>query len=123
MKIVSASSTFPKLISKGLVQQVRKSICIFIFLFLVINSFSQNIKRIDGTTIPVDSLQSKIEYLMKAANVSGVAVSVFNDNKPVFSKTFGLANVPEKKPLTQTSVMYAASFAKMVFAYIVMQLV
>jgi serine-type D-Ala-D-Ala carboxypeptidase/endopeptidase len=43
---------------------------------------------------------------MKVANVSGVAVSVFNDNKPIFTKTYGLENVQEKlidldKPLVQ----------------------
>ncbi|MEP7264817.1 MAG: serine hydrolase domain-containing protein, partial [Bacteroidota bacterium] len=73
--------------------------------------------------VSVDSVQQKIEYLMKAANVSGVAVSVFNDNKPVFSKTFGLANVQKKEALTQNSVMYAASFAKTVFAFVAMQFV
>lgn len=83
----------------------------------------QTIKKIDGTNISVDSLQNKINYLIKAANVSGVCVFVFNNNKPVFSKAFGLANVPAKQPLTSSSVMYAASFAKVVFAYIVMQFV
>ena len=55
--------------------------------------FGQHIKRIDGSKLTVDSLNTKIEYLMKAANVSGVAVSVFNNNHPVFSKTYGLADV------------------------------
>ncbi|RYU95838.1 serine hydrolase domain-containing protein [Emticicia agri] len=103
---------------------IRKTAFVF-FVFTISHavSFGQSIKRIDGSTITVDSLQHKIEHLMQAANVSGVAISVFNDNKPVFSKTFGLANVPEKIPFKPTSVMYAASFAKMVFAYIVMQFV
>ena len=86
-------------------------------------SFGQTIKRIDGSKLSVDSLNIKIEYLMKVANVSGLAVSVFNNNKPVFSKTFGLANVQKKEPLTANSVMYGASFSKTVFAYIVMQFV
>ena len=86
-------------------------------------TFGQTIMRIDGTKISVDSVQQKIKFLMKAANVSGVAVSVFNDNNPVFSKTFGLANVQKNEPLTQKSIMYACSFAKNVFAYIAMQLV
>ena len=60
---------------------------------------------------------------MHAANVSGLAIAVFNGNQPVFSKTFGFANVPKKQAFTQSSVMYAASFAKMVFAYIAMQFV
>ena len=94
-----------------------------VFLFIVNLSFAQTIKRIDGSKITGDSLQKKIEFLMKAANVSGVAISVFNDNKPVFSKTFGLSNVQKNEPFTQSSVMYAASFAKVVFAYIAMQFI
>lgn len=85
--------------------------------------FGQTIKRLDGSKITTDSLYAKIEYLMKVANVSGVAVAVFNDNKPVFNKTFGLANVPKNMPFEKTSVMYGASFAKMVFGYIAMQYV
>ena len=93
-------------------------------IFSVVNiCFGQNIKRIDGSKISTDSLQAKVEYLMKAANVSGIAISVFNNNKPVFSKTFGLADVQKNIPFQETSVMYAASFAKMVFAYIAMQYV
>lgn len=86
-------------------------------------SFGQTIKRIDGSKISTDSLNAKIDYLMKVANVSGVAVAVFNDNKPVFNKTFGLANVPKNVPFEKTSVMYGASFAKTVFGYIAMQFV
>ena len=61
------------------------------FFSIVTHTYRQTIKKIDGSKISVDSLHAKIEYLMKAANVSGVAISVFNDNKPVFSKTYGLA--------------------------------
>lgn len=85
--------------------------------------FGPTIERIDGSKITADSLNNKIEYLVKAANVSGAAVSVFNNNKPVFSRTYGLADVQNNVPLTQSSVMYAASLSKMVFAYIAMQYV
>ncbi|MEP6674764.1 MAG: serine hydrolase domain-containing protein [Ferruginibacter sp.] len=91
-------------------------------ILLAAAGFGQPIKRINGTTISADSLQNKIEYLMKVANVSGTGVSVFNNNKIVFSKTFGLADVQKNKPFTQESIMYACSFAKNVFAYIAMQL-
>ena len=100
--------------------------CIWLALILVslsTNAFGQMIKRIDGSKITADDLNSKIKNLMKSANVSGVAVSVFNDNKPVFSETYGLADVQNKIPFKQSSVMYGASFAKTVFAYIAMQFV
>jgi D-alanyl-D-alanine-carboxypeptidase/D-alanyl-D-alanine-endopeptidase len=83
----------------------------------------QTINRIDGTKITADSLQRRIQYLMKMANVTGLAISVFNNNQPVFSETFGMADVKKKAPLEPTSVMYAASLSKMVFSYLVMQLV
>ena len=94
-----------------------------VFLTVSINLFGQSIKRIDGSKISVDSLNAKIEYLMRVANVSGVAVSVFNDNRPIFTETYGLANVQQNVPLEEISVMYAASLAKAVFSYIAMQYV
>ncbi len=85
-------------------------------------SLAQRLKRIDGTTLSTDSLTHKIEQLMAAAQVSGVAISVFNANKPVYSRAFGMANVQRSIPLTTKSEMYACSFAKTVFAAVVMQL-
>jgi len=60
---------------------------------------------------------------MKTANVSGMAISVFNRNQPVYSRTFGLADVPNHVPLRDSTVLYGASESKLVFAYVVMQLV
>lgn len=95
-----------------------------IILLLSANLTSaQTIKRIDGSRIHIDSVNARIEYIMQAANVSGVAISVFNNNRPVFSKTYGLADVQKNVPLSRKSVMYGASLAKMVFAYIAMQYV
>ncbi len=81
------------------------------------------IRRIDGTTLPVDSLTNRIDYLMKTAHVSGMAISVFNQNRPVYSRAFGWADVPNHIPLTDSTVLYGASESKLVFAYVVMQLV
>jgi len=85
--------------------------------------YGQTINRIDGTKITADSLQYRIQYLIKTANVTGLAITVFNDNQPIYSKTFGMADVKKKVPLEPTSVMYAASLSKLVFSYVVMQLV
>ena len=102
---------------------MQKSILIFTIILVATFTFGQTIKRIDGSNISIDSLQQKIKSLMTDANVSGLAITVFNDNKPVFTKTFGLANVQKNELLTPQSIMYACSFAKNVFAYIAMQLV
>jgi len=84
---------------------------------------AQPLQRINGSSISTDSLTMLIQRLMQAANVSGAAISVFNNDKPVYSKTFGLADVQKGIPLTANTEMYGASLSKMVFAYIVMQLV
>lgn len=84
---------------------------------------AQPIKRIDGSSVKADDLTANIQQLMQAANVSGVAISVFNDNQPVYSKTLGFADVQKKIPLAQNSEMYACSFAKTVFAYVMMEYV
>jgi serine-type D-Ala-D-Ala carboxypeptidase/endopeptidase len=101
----------------------HKSLLATILFSIALTTLGQTIKRIDGSKISFDSLNAKIDYLMKTANVSGVAVSVFNNNQPIFSKTYGLANVQKNIPFQQSSVLYGASFAKTVFAYIAMQFV
>ncbi len=102
---------------------LKKAGLFLLLLFFVPAIFAQYINRVDGTKISVDSLKLKIEYLMTTANVSGVCISVFNSNKLVYTSVFGLANVPKKEFLKTSTVLYGASFAKEVFAYIVMQLV
>lgn len=77
----------------------------------------------DGSAISVDSLDNKINYLMKQANVTGIAISIFNNNKPIYIKTYGYSNAITKKPLKNNSILLSASFSKMVFSYIVLQLV
>lgn len=79
------------------------------------------ISKIDGTVVSETALDHKIDSLMQVANVSGMAIAVFNLNKPVYTKTFGFADVPNQLPLKPNTVLYGASFAKAVFAYIAMQ--
>ncbi len=100
-----------------------KSVFTISFLIISTSALAQSILRIDGSKVSADSLDLKIKSLMKAATVSGTAVAVFNDNKPIFNKTYGLADVQKNIPLQKSSVLYAASFSKMVFAYIAMQFV
>jgi len=102
---------------------MKFKLLLFAFIFSYIIPQAQSIKRINGSTISGDSLTMRVQHLMQIANVSGVAISVFNNNEPVYSKTFGLANVQQHIQLLPNTEMYGASFSKMVFAYIVMQLV
>ena len=60
---------------------------------------------------------------MRDARVTGLCISVLNDNKPVYTKAFGFKNNQTKELLDTATVLYAASFSKAVFAFLVMHLV
>ncbi|MCR9228567.1 MAG: serine hydrolase [Flavobacteriaceae bacterium] len=82
-----------------------------------------NIERLDGSQITADSVTAKVEQLMKDAKIYGAAISVFNDNKPVYQKVFGYKDYPNRLPLTDSTNIYGASFSKAVFGVLVMKLV
>src|SRR5215831_4233390 len=60
---------------------------------------------------------------MQAAEVTGVAITIVSDKKIAYQKAYGLRDTEKNLPLTLDSVMTAASFSKVAFAYLVMQLV
>ncbi len=96
---------------------------------MIINSFSLEaqrsnlIKRLDGTSISKDKLTAKILQLTKDANVHGLAVSIFENNKVTYQKAFGYKDFNKKLVLNDTSNMYGASLSKAVFGVLVMKLV
>ena len=53
---------------------------------------------------------------MNAANVHGLAVTIFNNNQPVYKKTFGYKNFETKEPIKTNTNFYGASLSKAVFA-------
>tara|TARA_R110002050_G_scaffold273016_1_gene416860 strand:- start:4527 stop:6290 length:1764 start_codon:yes stop_codon:yes gene_type:complete len=87
------------------------------------NSNNQNIIRLDGTKISNDSLTKRINLLMENANVQGMAVSVFNENKVMYQKSFGYKDFENKIKLNDSTNIYGASFSKAVFSVLVMKLV
>jgi len=95
---------------------------IFVFHFIAAG-YGQNIKRLDKSQIAATDLDTKISMLIKAANVQGLAVTVFNNDKPVYKKTFGYKNAITKEPIKNGTNFYGASLSKPVFAVMVMQLV
>jgi serine-type D-Ala-D-Ala carboxypeptidase/endopeptidase len=86
-------------------------------------SFGHTIVRLDKTEITAINLDKKIKTLMKIANVQGLAVTVFNNNKPVYKKSFGYKNILTKELINNKTNFYGASLSKPVFAVMVMQLV
>jgi CubicO group peptidase (beta-lactamase class C family) len=81
------------------------------------------IKRLDGSTIPPAEIDATVTRLMKAAEVPGAGIAIFNDGKVAYLKAYGFRDEDKNLPLTVDSVMTAASFSKSAFAYLVMQLV
>src|SRR5262249_1064100 len=83
----------------------------------------QTSKRLDGSTITSAEIDGTVTRLIPAANVPGVAIAIFNNGKVTYLKTYGVRDKEKNLPLTEDSVMAAASFTKVAFAYMVMQLV
>lgn len=96
---------------------------IFSIFYITAVSFGQNIVRLDKTEITSINLDKKIDTLMKIANIHGLAVAVFNNNKPVYKKSFGYKNLLTKDLINNKTNFYGASLSKPVFAVMVMQLV
>ncbi|NHM08035.1 beta-lactamase family protein [Flavobacterium sp. CYK-4] len=95
----------------------------FAILLLFQMTFGQHIVRLDKTKITATELDTKINTLMKVAKVEGLAVTVFNNNKPVYKKSFGYKNILTQEAITNETNFYGASLSKPVFAVMVMQLV
>ncbi len=117
---------------------MRTQILIFLTLFLLhckpsldqlpkldnsVVPINGSISRIDGSTISSKELLQHIELIMDSANVHGLAISIFNDNTPIFKKGFGYTNADLKDTLKTDQIFYGASFSKAVFGYMVATLV
>ncbi len=83
------------------------------------DSTRTTIRRIDSTEITVDSLVSKINFLVQEAKVTGLAISILNDNKIIYRNAFGYANYNQKTSLLINHSFYGASLSKAVFGYLI----
>jgi CubicO group peptidase (beta-lactamase class C family) len=81
------------------------------------------IRRLDGSAIAPAETDATVTRLMKAAEVSGVAIAIFNGGKIAYEKAYGFRDTEKKLPLTEDSVMTAASLSKVAAGYMEMQLV
>jgi CubicO group peptidase (beta-lactamase class C family) len=81
------------------------------------------VKRLDGSTISAAEIDATVNRAMQAAKVTGVGLAILNEGKIVYLEGYGKRDTSKNLPLTPNSVMSAASFTKVAFAYLVMQLV
>jgi len=84
---------------------------------------SNETSRLDRSTITTPTLTQKIQKLVDTANVTGIAVSIFNQDTLAYQKAFGYANYDQKEALRIDQIFYGASLSKSVFGYIVAHLV
>ena len=106
--------------------KTAKSVLLLLALFTCFNMTSQKvdmITRLDGTKISMDSLTGKINQLVKEAKVQGMAVAIFDKNRPVYQNVFGYKDFQKKSMLTDSTNIYGASLSKAVFSVLVMKLV
>lgn len=81
-----------------------------------------HIVKLDGSKVSSSRLTAEIQSLVDTANVTGISVTIFNDNKIAYSRSFGYAHNKKKDSLTNKNVFYGASFSKAVFGYLVAEL-
>jgi len=79
-------------------------------------------RRLDGTHISTAEIDASVIRAMRAARVTGAAIAMLQDGEVVYQKAYGWRDVEKKLPLTDNSVMTAASLSKSAFAVVVMQL-
>jgi len=104
---------------------LRNFIPVIAILLSQYSAFSQttNIITADGKTLNSDTIDRRIERIRDAAGVTGIAVGIINHNQPVYIKKYGVNNNASGQYGTVNTSLYAASFSKSVFAFLVMQLV
>lgn len=69
------------------------------------------------------ALDRRVETLMAAAHVPGLALALIENGRVTYLKAYGERDVEHRLPLTTDTVMYGASLTKAAFAYGVMMLV
>lgn len=98
-----------------------------VLLTILLASCSQSkvaqIERLDGSKIAVEELNQKIQKLVDTAKVTGITISIFNQDTLAYQEAFGFSNYEQKDSLGVNEVFYGASLSKSVFGYIVANLV
>jgi D-alanyl-D-alanine-carboxypeptidase/D-alanyl-D-alanine-endopeptidase len=102
---------------------LRKVYLLICFAGIIFTSQAQYITKLDKSKISYADLDRKIQDLMHNANVQGLAITIFNNNEPVYKKTFGYKRIDTKAPIKTTTNIYGASLSKPVFTVMVLKLV
>jgi CubicO group peptidase (beta-lactamase class C family) len=86
-------------------------------------SVRHSIVRLDGRHLSPDALERIVTSAMTHARVPALALAVIDHGEIAYMAGFGYRDVEHRLPLTDTTVMYAASLTKAMFAHLALQLV
>ncbi len=85
-------------------------------------SSAASVRRLDATTITPAEIDTTVTRVMTAGKVTGLGLAILVDSQIAYLKAYGIRDKEKNLPLTTDSVMSAASFTKVAFADLVMQL-
>lgn len=84
------------------------------------SSTNKTIQSTDDKEVVNTNLDRYIKNQLDSLNIAGVSISIIQDHKVVFSRSFGVKNLITKKPVTKNTLFEVCSLSKPVFAYFVM---
>lgn len=96
---------------------------IILFLFLSCKSGQQHVGRRVPQLAPLDSLDTELTNVLHQSIMPGFAVSLIRNNKIVFSKGYGYADLKNNTPFTGKTINCVASISKTFIGLSIMQLV
>ncbi len=115
------------------IQSMKKALIILTLLGIIFQDSMAQVKQasasakqiqcLNGTSISTSDVDKTINQLMSVADVAGLSISIINDNKIAYTKSYGYKNKEKNELLDTSTIFYGASLSKAVFAFIVMQLV
>lgn len=83
----------------------------------------KEVTRLDGRTLSPADVEATVRELMAAGRVTGMGIAIINNGEICYLGAFGKRNIKEDLPLKPHTAMAAASFTKVMFSHMVMQLV
>ena len=98
-------------------------VCFFTVIAFYSRAQLMQIERPDGKTISTATIDSIVNKLLDTAEITGLQLGVINSNNLSYVKSYGFKNKAKNELNDTISCFYAASLAKPLFGYIVMQLV
>ena len=102
--------------------------CLILIGIILINTIctfgqTQPIKRLDGSKITPQQVDQIVTDLMEKAKVTGLGLSILNNNQTVYTKTYGYRDKGRQQLMNNETVLHGASFSKAVFAFLTLKLV